>query len=54
MFDVIENPFHHLRNKYQRVAYLKACGNYIPPVEYYISKRRACKNTGRFTVEHTF
>jgi len=52
MFDVIENPFHHLRNEYQRVEYLKACGNYISPVEYCIGKRRACKNTGRFTVEH--
>lgn len=35
MFETIENPFHHHRNEYQCMEYLKSCGNYIVPVEYY-------------------
>lgn len=52
MFEVIENSFHHLRNEYQRMEYLKSCGNYIVPVEYCISKKRVPKKTGKFIVEH--
>lgn len=52
MFEVIENSFHHLRNEYQRMEYLKSCGNYVVPVEYCIGKKRVPKKTGKFIVEH--
>lgn len=40
MFDIIENPFYHLRSEYQRRKYFKCCGNYIVPIEYFIGKRK--------------
>jgi len=50
MFETIENSFNHLRNEYQRMEYLKSCGNYIVPVQYFIGKKRVHKSTGTFIV----
>ncbi|KAL6434729.1 hypothetical protein ACFW04_006217 [Cataglyphis niger] len=51
MFETIENPFHHLKNEYQRLEYLKSCGHYIVPVEYYIGYI-VSKNIGTDIVEN--
>lgn len=49
MFDTLENPFHHIRNEYQRMEYFKCSGNYIAPVEYCIGKKKYVKILGHLS-----
>lgn len=39
MFDVIMNPFEHLRSEYKRFQYFQELGEFIPPRSYDICKR---------------
>lgn len=52
MFETLENPFHQLRNEYQRIEYFKSCGNYIVPLEYSIGNKKVRKNVGTNVVEN--